>query len=101
MTSKRNRGISKKDSTRKEVLMKRITYDPRKGGRFRVRINGKLQPGKEALLTKSQILRHGLKLLADGQIFSIGRATDKIAPPKKKTTDRHSSDYRNKQQKRK
>ncbi len=79
--------------------MKRITYDPRKGGRFRVRIDGKLQPGREALLTKSQILMHGLELLAEGQAFSIGRVAEKITPPKKQMVSKHPSKYDRKQRK--
>ena len=79
--------------------MKRITYDPRKGGKFRLRINGELQPGKESLLTKAQVLSHGLELLADGQVFSIGRVAEKITPPKKQTVSKHPSKYRTKQRK--
>ncbi len=79
--------------------MKHVTYAPRKGGLFRLQIDGKMQPGKEALLTKSQVLMHGLELLADGQVFSIGRASEKNTPPKKQTVSKHPSKYDRKQRK--
>lgn len=53
--------------------MKRISYGPRKGDKYRVQIDGIPQEGPNNLLTKEQVLAQDMKWLADGHSLRISR----------------------------
>jgi hypothetical protein len=64
--------------------MKRVTYSPRSGDKYRVQIDGTLVAGKDGLLTRAQVLAQGMQLLAEGQNLRISRTSPKNASPTKR-----------------
>lgn len=77
--------------------MKRVTYSPRKGNKYRIVVDGEEQPGPENLWTQRQVLRHGLSLIESGKTFSIGLPQRRSKPSKKSSASRHPSEYQAKQ----
>lgn len=74
----------------------KVAYKPLKRNRYRLVIDGVLQPGKENIWTRSQILQQGLRWLEHGTTLRISRASSGQTAPKKQSPA-HPSHYRAKQ----
>ena len=81
--------------TMHNTVTRRVTFDPRKKNKFRIRIDGVLQEGREGIGTRAQLIALVSQLAAGGRTVVVGPGSSGQSPRKApKGTPKHPSKYR-------
>ena len=86
--------IERRCTMHNTTAIKRVTFDPRKKNKFRIRIDGVLQEGREGIGTRAQLIALVSQLAAGGRTVVVGPGSSGSPRKAPKGTPKHPSKYR-------